>query len=142
MRKEPTEEDRLFFRAGLVFAGAALLVWLLRRLIPAFGALEWKIPCPFYSLTGLYCPGCGGQRAVRALLDGEILRSLYYHPLVLCVALYGAVFLGTQTLNRLTRGKLSALSVRPRHLYILLGILVLQWIVKNVLLALGRYQIN
>ena len=39
-------------------------------------------PCLFRSLTGLYCPGCGGTRAVRYLLQGEIGRSLWYHPLV------------------------------------------------------------
>ncbi len=142
MHKEITEEDRVFFRIGLGILGTVLLVLLLRKCFPALGALEWKIPCPFYALTGLYCPGCGGQRAVRALLHGEILLSLSYHPLVLFAALYAAAFLGTQALNRLSRGKTPALSIRSWHLYILLGILILQWIVKNILLALGQYQIN
>lgn len=40
------------------------------------------IPCLFHLLTGLYCPGCGGTRAVWYLLHGQILKSIQYHPLV------------------------------------------------------------
>ena len=43
-------------------------------------------PCFFYQYTGLYCPGCGGTRAVLALLQGHVLQSLWYHPLVLYIA--------------------------------------------------------
>ncbi|MFE3742930.1 DUF2752 domain-containing protein [Streptomyces sp. NPDC059096] len=28
-------------------------------------------PCPLYSLTGLYCPGCGGLRGAHALAHGD-----------------------------------------------------------------------
>lgn len=29
-------------------------------------------PCPFFTLTGLYCPGCGSTRAVHQLLNGHL----------------------------------------------------------------------
>lgn len=46
--------------------------------------------CVFRSLFGMYCPGCGGTRAVLELLRGHILRSLWYHPVVVyTVGLYG-----------------------------------------------------
>lgn len=32
--------------------------------------------CPFYKITGWYCPGCGGQRAFHALLHGHFLDAL------------------------------------------------------------------
>src|SRR6478752_8420222 len=31
--------------------------------------------CPFYALTGLYCPGCGGLRAVNDLTDGDLVGA-------------------------------------------------------------------
>src|SRR3954449_7666280 len=31
--------------------------------------------CPFYALTGLYCPGCGGLRAVNDLGNGDLLGA-------------------------------------------------------------------
>jgi hypothetical protein len=34
-------------------------------------------PCPFYTVTGLFCPGCGSQRAFHALLHGNITRSMH-----------------------------------------------------------------
>ncbi|MFJ8000740.1 DUF2752 domain-containing protein [Streptomyces sp. NPDC096310] len=33
-------------------------------------------PCPLYSLTGLYCPGCGGLRGAHALAHGDPLTAL------------------------------------------------------------------
>ncbi|MDD6428583.1 MAG: DUF2752 domain-containing protein [Lachnospiraceae bacterium] len=39
--------------------------------------------CIFHEVTGLYCPGCGGTRALRFLLHGHPLLSLWYHPLVI-----------------------------------------------------------
>ena len=38
--------------------------------------------CPTYALTGLYCPGCGGLRAVHALAHGEFGLALQRNPLV------------------------------------------------------------
>jgi uncharacterized protein DUF2752 len=31
--------------------------------------------CPFYALTGLYCPGCGGLRAVNDLTHGDLAAA-------------------------------------------------------------------
>lgn len=36
--------------------------------------------------TGYYCPGCGGTRAITALLHGRLLSSFLYHPVVLYAA--------------------------------------------------------
>ena len=33
------------------------------------------IPCIFNKVTGLYCPGCGITRAIRALVKGDIRAS-------------------------------------------------------------------
>lgn len=38
--------------------------------------------CPFHKYTGLDCPGCGSQRAVHALLHGNILQALNYNVLL------------------------------------------------------------
>ena len=46
-------------------------------------------PCLMRTVLGLYCPGCGGTRAVILLLEGHPIRSFFYHPVVLYAAVLG-----------------------------------------------------
>jgi hypothetical protein len=50
------------------------------------------LPCPFKYITGIDCPGCGFQRAVLALMQGQWKTSfLLYPPTIplLLLFLYG-----------------------------------------------------
>ena len=38
------------------------------------------LTCPFKYLTGIDCPGCGFQRAVIALLQGDLSKSFHIYP--------------------------------------------------------------
>lgn len=40
------------------------------------------LPCPFRTLTGLWCPGCGLTRATHHLLRGDIGQALRYNLFV------------------------------------------------------------
>jgi hypothetical protein len=44
-----------------------------------------RLTCPFHTLTGLDCPGCGSVRAVHALLHGHPTDALGYNGLLLVV---------------------------------------------------------
>lgn len=48
--------------------------------------------CVFHKLTGLYCPGCGGTRAVKSLLHGNVVASFLYHPFVV-YSVVAAIFI-------------------------------------------------
>ncbi|MBR1551747.1 MAG: DUF2752 domain-containing protein [Muribaculaceae bacterium] len=39
--------------------------------------------CVFLNLTGLKCPGCGSQRAIHALLHGEVAAALRFNAFLL-----------------------------------------------------------
>jgi len=43
---------------------------------------RWFPKCVFMQLTGLKCPGCGSQRAVHALLHGDIAAALRYNAML------------------------------------------------------------
>jgi Protein of unknown function (DUF2752) len=49
---------------------------------PSHGGL---LPCPFRTITGLWCPGCGLTRATHQLLHGHVVAALHYNLLVLFV---------------------------------------------------------
>lgn len=54
---------------GIGMLLAVLLGWLYFRFDPTL----YPFPkCPFWSLTGLKCPGCGSQRALHQLLHGQV----------------------------------------------------------------------
>lgn len=40
------------------------------------------LPCTFYDLTGLYCPGCGSGRAVAATLRGDFWAAFRWNPML------------------------------------------------------------
>src|SRR5512139_1442187 len=65
------------FRIFIVLAaGAGLLLYFFVE--PKNGNLP---KCFFHELTGLYCPGCGGQRSLHALLNGHLLTAIDYNLL-------------------------------------------------------------
>ncbi|WP_062354849.1 DUF2752 domain-containing protein [Herbidospora yilanensis] len=43
-------------------------------------------PCPFLLVSGFYCPGCGGLRAVHALTRLDVGGALSFNPLFVAVA--------------------------------------------------------
>ena len=42
----------------------------------------YPLPCIFYLLTGLYCPGCGAGRACYSILHLRFADALCYNPLM------------------------------------------------------------
>ena len=73
--------DRLQFQIYLL-GWTALLLGLLFYLVWINSGMFLQVPCAFYRLTGFYCPGCGGTRALLSLLQGHVLQALWYHVTV------------------------------------------------------------
>ena len=44
--------------------------------------------CVFLSMTGYKCPGCGSQRAIHALLHGDVLGAFKYNALLLVASIF------------------------------------------------------
>lgn len=65
--------------AGCLAAGAAYVA----ANDPSSGGTF--LPCPFRSLTGLWCPGCGMTRATHHLLRGDVTQALRYNAFVIAI---------------------------------------------------------
>lgn len=94
-----------------------------------------QTPCIFHIWTGLYCPGCGGTCAVRALLSGHPIISFLYHPLILYCTLVAAMFAGSCVIYFKTKNPRFRLYLENTYVYVGCGIIVLNFIVKNYLLV-------
>lgn len=90
--------------------------------------------CYMYRMTGYYCPGCGGTRAVQALLHMELMQSLRCHPVVLPGVIMSMVFWSGMTFEKIVRTDIKRFKLRRIYFYVVLGIVIVQWIIKNVLL--------
>ena len=95
------------------------------------------MPCLFRLLTGFYCPGCGGTRALWALLSGHPLLSFLYHPLVPYSALTAVWLLGSRLLYRRTGKEKYWRELTLPYVYFGIGLIVLNFLIKNILLARG-----
>lgn len=127
--------DKCFYMIGWVCIVVCVVFFGLRHagVLPVIRT----IPCMIHKMTGYYCPGCGGTRAVYALLQGKIITSLYYHPIVAYAAVVGDWFMISQTVERLSFGKLRiGMHYRDLYLWVALAITVINCLVKNLALAL------
>ncbi len=95
-------------------------------------------PCMLQKLTGLYCPGCGGTRAIITLLQGRPIISFLYHPLVLYTAVIGGWFMLSHTIEKLSKGRLPiGMSYRDVWMWGALCLVGVNFAVKNILLFMG-----
>lgn len=76
----PLSVRKLGMAIGLIAFG----IWMLCQFPP--GVSGWYPPCLWYRITGYFCPGCGGTRAVYHLLHGH-WRLAWEHNALLILAL-------------------------------------------------------
>ncbi|MFV0633607.1 DUF2752 domain-containing protein [Demequina sp.] len=65
------------------------------------------VPCVFLALTGSYCPGCGGTRAVHSLLHGDLAAALEMNVLAVLLVVPGTVGLLMAWFRAAARGKVA-----------------------------------
>lgn len=156
--------DRTFYILGLILAAPLSFLWLLQTSERFhFNLMKLIPPCIFHRLSGLYCPGCGGTRAVKALMEGHFVASFFHHPFVLYCAVLYALFMISHTLEWIAAHKkisrkvisqeskfpikqkkslhekhlVKGLSFNIRYVYIGVILILVQWIVKNLLAIFG-----
>lgn len=123
--------DRKIFWLGLLLAFMCVIGCIV---YPHISELAGMGGCRFKEATGLYCPGCGGTRAVRALLSGHIIKAFIYHPFVPYCLFMWIIYEGSHVLEMLHVPKIKGMKFREAYVYIGIGIIFANWIIKNILL--------
>ena len=128
--------DLLFLRC--VFIAVPLIVlWVAFATGWPEAAARIYPGCPIYRITGLYCPGCGGTHAFRAMAHGEIGASLSFHPLVLPAACFIVLYLAALLLWKLCGGRGFKPHFRRVYIVISIGLILYHVISANVSSGLG-----
>lgn len=140
MQKHEKEEHALF-QIGWSIVGILFVLYLIYKTF-SISILPNATPCVAHTLLGIYCPGCGGTRAIAFMLKGQFWDSFVCHPLVLYTAVICGWFLISQTIERISKHKIKiALHYRDIYLWIALAIVTINFIVKNALLLIWHMDI-
>lgn len=129
---------RAFFPVVISVAAAIVLtaaIFLYSVFDPA-GSVFWP-KCPFHLLTGLECPGCGSQRAVHSLLNGDLLSAVHYNLLLVAAIPYLLMFAFLKIVMKIS-GKAAAFCRKAEMvLYhgpavrVILAVILLFWLLRN-----------
>ena len=121
---------------NFVLLNLGLLCVLAAFLLYALMLKRIKVPyvyCLMYSLFHLYCPFCGGTRAIFDILNLDILSAIK-HNVFLIYLIIAFVFYDIRALSMILKGRKNAFSV-PKWLWMLTVILfAVFFVVRNLLM--------
>ncbi|MBS6954998.1 MAG: DUF2752 domain-containing protein [Enterocloster asparagiformis] len=139
-RPFPEKTQKALYAAAVIFTGCCI-IGLLFFHVMGYTAETFLPGCYLYRLTGYYCPGCGGTRAIRALLHGNVPAAIWLHPFVAYAFLMFFLFLSTYTLHAvLPRLSFPRFRLRPLYFYAAIALILVNWILKNILIYLGCWS--
>ena len=132
--KVPPSTGKISGKRLLVYISLPVLVLAMIFIYTTFTPAESELfpKCIFRRLTGLECPGCGSQRAIHHLLNGEIGAAWKMNQLLIISIPY--IILG-YTVSLLQKRYSWALAVRKR----LYGVVAI-WIVFGVVICFAVWR--
>ncbi len=88
--------------------------------------------CPLYVTTGIYCPGCGSQRATHQLLQfnlfGVLQQNVLYFIGILVLGYHGTITI----LNIYFKKHIYNYIYHPKTPIIILVIIIIYWVARNI----------
>ena len=88
--------------------------------------------CPFLSLTGCYCPGCGTLRALHRLVNGDAASALGYNPLAVVSLPFIVYSYAGGAARAFNMQAPRQVFVHPRLIWALLAGVMAFWALRNV----------
>jgi len=115
----------------------ALLIWLSIALGATYlfifdpGKTGFFPACPFRTLTGFTCPGCGSTRGLHRLLHGDIVSALEFNPLMVLSLPFLLYALVRYTTAAVSGRPLQRHNLDAKYIWMLFGVIMSFWIFRN-----------
>lgn len=110
---------------GVVVAVGAIVYY-------AFDPATTPFPrCPFLTLTGWQCPGCGSQRAIHSLLHFDLVAAWRYNALLVASIPYVLLLVGAEWCGR-REGRLYRLLNSEVLIWSYFALVLVWWIARNI----------
>ena len=115
----------------VILAIAALMVFgfIYYAVDPTSSALFPQ--CGFLTLTGYKCPGCGSQRAIHALLNGDVAAAFRHNAMLFIAVPWILLCLFAET-QRVRHPRLYARLHPPVLIWLFLAMLLAWWLLRNI----------
>ena len=120
-------------RKKIAYSGLALLVCLGYYALLVY--FQVGIPCIFYKVTGLMCPGCGVTRMVRSIIALDFSSAFHYNPVVFVTSPILLYFVGKSYLCWLFNKKQKERLWEKVLLYLVIVLLLGYGILRNIPIA-------
>ena len=116
--------------APLALAGTSLLGALVVRIVDPNIVGHYPV-CPSLTLTGTYCPLCGGLRAVHDLMLGNVAGAFRMNPLVV-LGLPLLVLVWWRWVRRALRGIRATVPAIRWPAWVTFGVIAAFWVARNI----------
>ena len=88
--------------------------------------------CPLNEYTGIYCPGCGTQRAAHEILNGNIAQAFGLNALFTLSIPVAIYYTFIEFFNRLAKTDIKNIQLNTRNLIVFLLIALVFMILRNL----------
>ena len=94
------------------------------------------IACPFRTLTGLFCPGCGMTSLAVSLIRGNFIGAFYCNPVIFITLPFLIGILASSTVRFVKTGNNKLLKYESVIVWFCIFLLLTFCIYRNILLLL------
>ena len=117
-----------------------LLILLVVALLLVFGLIYYSLDpsqsglfpqCAILKFTGYKCPGCGSQRAIHALLNGDVKEAFGYNAMMMVAIPWIVVCLFAES-QRTRRPHLYERLNAPLLVWLFLVSVLAWWLLRNI----------
>lgn len=115
----------------------ALLIWLTLAVGATYlfifepGKTGFFPACPFRTLTGFTCPGCGSTRGLHRLLHGDVVAAFEFNPLMIVALPFLLFALVRYTAAAVTGRPLKVNRLNAKYIWMLFVVIMSFWVFRN-----------